>query len=159
MKSGSFFRLSYTGNWARITCSRARMESHDAILPKPTASRAVNQRQIEIHSKGFRIGAGRGSRTPKTRRSADFESNPFIFQTTHFLCFAKTCGEPRVRLVRSCKGLLRADGQGLGRQIRKTRCTYQAQDVDSDLPCHSTPRRIFSKVIQTFVDLLWHHFE
>src|SRR5450631_2197302 len=74
MKSGSFFRLSYTGNWARITCSRARMESHDAISPKPTASRAVNQRQIEIHSKGFRIGAGRGSRTPKTRRSADFES-------------------------------------------------------------------------------------
>ena len=37
-------------------------------------------------------GAGRGSRTPKTRRSADFESGPFIFQTTHFLCFTETCG-------------------------------------------------------------------
>ena len=102
MKSGSFFRLSYTGNWARITCSRARMESHDAILPKPTASRAVNQRQIEIHSKGFRVGAGRGSRTPKTRRSADFESNPFIFQTTYFLLFAFACKLSSRRAVRFC---------------------------------------------------------
>ena len=30
--------------------------------------------QLAAHSVGFWVGAGRGSRTPKTRRSADFES-------------------------------------------------------------------------------------
>src|SRR6202158_3396239 len=61
-------------------------------------------------------GAGRRSRTPKTRRSADFESNPFTFQTPHFLDFPKTCGELPCRSVRSCEGLLRASGQSFGRK-------------------------------------------
>ena len=38
---------------------------------------------------GLSIGAGRGSRTPKGRSPADFESNPFLFQTIHFLYLYK----------------------------------------------------------------------
>src|SRR5271168_3956953 len=33
-----------------------------------------SQHQLAAYSMGFWLGAGRGSRTPKTRRSADFES-------------------------------------------------------------------------------------
>jgi hypothetical protein len=42
------------------------------LLQKPVACRELGL--LAAYSMGFRSGAGRGSRTPKTRRSADFES-------------------------------------------------------------------------------------
>ena len=53
---------------------------------------------------------GRESDSATARSSLDFKSNPFIYQTTHFLDFASTCGK------RACR--LRANGQSLGRKNR-----------------------------------------
>ena len=43
----------------------AQIGHNEAISPKPTASRAVNERQLEIHSKRLRLVPGGGVEPPR----------------------------------------------------------------------------------------------
>lgn len=98
--------------------------------------------------------------------AADFESSLFTFQTSPFPVFTNACAISGSRSVRSCEGLLRANGQSLGRnnvqntkhslQIRrKKKCITTAETQSSsersftiyfgnafDIPDENAPPRI-----------------
>jgi hypothetical protein len=61
-------------------------------------------------------GAGRGSRTPKGRSPADFESNPFVFQTTHFLYLTKSCAQLCMATCEERFGLVRGQWSEFGQR-------------------------------------------
>ena len=61
-------------------------------------------------------GAGRGSRTPKGRSPADFESNPFLFQTIHFLYLTKSCAQLCVATCEERFGLVRGQWSEFGQR-------------------------------------------
>ena len=61
-------------------------------------------------------GAGTGGRTPMTRRSADFESQPALILSAPFITFTGACEFLAFYLVRFGDVISHPVGQSLGRE-------------------------------------------
>ena len=102
----------------RIRTARDKEITFEARMGKAIrrCRSCVGTRPEETVTFAAAYGAGRGSRTPKGRSPADFESNPFAFQTIHFLYLTKSCAQLCVANCEERFGLVRGQWSEFGQR-------------------------------------------